>query len=133
MEKSPLHSAEEVEVPRPPKNVLFSKKEVGQRIRTLREERGMPQVELARLLDVHQTNISAMERGARALTIHQILKLSRVLSLSTDEILSGSKTPSNGRQVDRRFLKRLDRIDKLSKRDKQLLLGTIDKFLQDVG
>lgn len=120
-------------MPRPPKNVLFSKKEVGQRIRTLREERGMPQVELARLLDVHQTNISAMERGARALTIHQILKLSRVLSLSTDEILSGSKTPSNGRQVDRRFLKRLDRIDKLSKRDKQLLLGTIDKFLQDVG
>lgn len=125
-------SGEGGDLPRPPKDTLFSKKEIGERIRALRLERGIPQVELARLLSVHQTNISAMERGARALTIHQILKLSRALKLSTDEILTGTKTRQNG-HVDRRFLRRLEKIDRLSKRDKQSLLGTIDAYLSKVS
>jgi len=125
-------SGEGRDLPRPPKDTLFSKKEVGARIRALRLQRGLPQVELARLLGVHQTNISAMERGTRALTIHQILKLSRALKISTDEILTGTKASDNG-HVDRRFLRRLEKIDKLSKRDKQSLLGTIDAFLSKVS
>jgi transcriptional regulator with XRE-family HTH domain len=125
-------SGEGQDLPRPPKDTLFSKKEIGERIRALRLERGMPQVELARLLSVHQTNISAMERGTRALTIHQILKLSRALKVPTDEILTGTRTRQDG-HVDRRFLRRLQKIDKLSKRDKQSLLGTIDAFLSKVS
>jgi len=125
-------SGEGGDLPRPPKDTLFSKKEIGERIRALRLQRGLPQVELARLLSVHQTNISAMERGTRALTIHQILKLSRALKISTDEILTGTKAGDNG-HVDRRFLRRLEKIDKLSKRDKQSLLGTIDAFLSKVS
>jgi len=125
-------SGEGGDLPRPPKDTLFSKKEIGERIRALRLQRGLPQVELARLLSVHQTNISAMERGTRALTIHQILKLSRALKVSTDEILTGTKTRQDG-HVDRRFLRRLQKIDKLSKRDKQSLLGTIDAFLSKVS
>jgi transcriptional regulator with XRE-family HTH domain len=119
-------------VPRPPKELLFSKEEVGQRIRTLRLDRGLPQVELARLLSVHQTNVSAIERGRRALTIHQLLKLARALKISTDQILTGSGPRQYG-NVDRRFLRRLQKIDKLSKRDKQSLLGTIDAFLSKVS
>jgi transcriptional regulator with XRE-family HTH domain len=126
-------SGEGGDLPRPPKDTLFSKKEIGERIRSLRLQRGLPQVELARLLSVHQTNISAMERGARALTIHQILKLSRVLKVSTDEILTGAKARENGHHLDRRFLRRLEKIDRLSKRDKQSLLGTIDAFLSKVS
>jgi transcriptional regulator with XRE-family HTH domain len=125
-------SGEGGDLPRPPKETLFSKEELGERIRTLRFQRGLRQVELARLLDVHQTNVSAMERGTRALTIHQILKLSRALKVSTDEILTGAKIRENG-HVDRRFLRRLQKIDKLSKRDKQSLLGTIDAFLSKVS
>jgi transcriptional regulator with XRE-family HTH domain len=119
-------------VPRPPKESLFSKEEAGQRIRALRLQRGMPQVELARLLAIHQTNVSAIERGSRALTIHQLLKLARALKISTDVILTGTASPQGG-QVDRRFLRRLQKIDKLSKRDKQSLLGTIDAFLAKVS
>jgi len=111
--------------------VLFSKEEVGQRIRELRDSRGIRQVELARILSVHQTNISAMERGTRALTIHQVMKLSRALKVSVDEILNGTTTVPA--RIDRRFLRRLEKIDQLSKRDKQILLGTIDAFLTKVS
>jgi transcriptional regulator with XRE-family HTH domain len=122
-------------VPRPPKGIQFSKEDAGQRIRALRLERGFSQVELARAMDVHQTNISAIERGQRALTIHQVLKLARALKVSTDQILTGkgSRKPSPNGQVDRRFLRRLQKIDKLSKRDQQSLLGTIDAFLSKVS
>lgn len=122
-------------MPRPPKGVQFSKEEVGQRIRALRLERGFSQVELARLMDVHQTNVSAIERGLRALTIHQMLKVARALKVSTDQVLTGkahTKPTPNG-QIDRRFLRRLQKIDKLSKRDQQSLLGTIDAFLSKVS
>jgi len=35
--------------------------------------------------------------------------------------------------IDRRFLRRLQKVDKLSTRDKKLLLGTIDAFLTKVS
>lgn len=118
-------------MPRAPKNVLFSKEEVGQRIRTLREARGMMQVEIAKILGIDQSNVSAIERGVRGLTVHQTLKLARALRVSTDEILSDMQTRDDG-PLDRRFLRRLQRVGQLPKRDQQALLRTIDAFLKNV-
>jgi hypothetical protein len=50
-----------------------------------------------------------------------------------DEILSAKAPPDDGYGVDRRFLRRLRKIDRLSDHDKQLLLGTIDAFLAKVS
>jgi hypothetical protein len=50
-----------------------------------------------------------------------------------DQILALDKPVANGTSHDRRFLKRLDKIDKLSKRDKLSLLGTIDAFLSKIS
>jgi transcriptional regulator with XRE-family HTH domain len=94
----------------------------------------MSQVELAQLLGITQSNVSGLERGVRSLTIHQIAKLAKALAVSTDELLLGAAT--NGRHKrengieDRRFLRRLTRIDTLSKRQKDALLLTIDNFLK---
>lgn len=117
-------------LPRPPKNVLFSKGEVGQRIRALRDARGITQVELAKTLAIDQSNVSAIERGVRGLTVHQTLKLARALGVSTDEILSGATTRDDG-SIDRRFLRRLQKVGHLPKRDQQALLRTIDAFLKN--
>lgn len=119
-------------MPRPPKNVLFSKEDAGQRIRALRQARGITQVELAKALGIDQSNVSSIERGVRGLTVHQVLKLSRALHVSADEILSGAATRDNG-FMDRRFLRRVQKIDTLSKRQKDALLLTIDTFLKASG
>lgn len=120
---------------RPPKNSKLSKAEIGKRVRTLREERGLTQTGLGELLDLTQSNISAIERGDRGVTIHQAVRIARALRVTVDELLTGAK-PAKEKTVkiqDRRFLRRLQQIEKLPKGDKQALLKTIDAFLSKVS
>lgn len=128
-------SPKEARLPRPPKHTVFSKKEVGGRIRTLRQARGLTQVDLAETLEITQSNLSAIERGVRGLTVHQVVKLAHALRSTTDEILSPAKATAKGDQdtlKDRRFLRRLQKVDQLPERDQQALLRTLDAFLGKV-
>lgn len=122
-------------MPRPPKHTVFSKKEVGERIRALRQARGTTQVDLAEALGITQSNLSAIERGARGLTVHQVVKLARALRVTTDAILSPAKPAAKGDgdvMTDRRFLRRLQKVGELPERDQQALLRTLDAFLAKV-
>ena len=108
----------------------ISKKEIGERLRSLRRSRGVTQVELARVLRTNQSNISDIERGVRGFTVKQLTRVSMALHASADEILGLRETTENGIFNDRRFLRRLQKIETLSKRDKLALLRTIDAFLK---
>lgn len=122
-------------VPRPPKTEFLSKKEIGRRLRELRKTRGLSQVELAAALGTYQTTVSAIERGARGMTLQQAVKLAGVLGASPDDLLARNDNGRNGTAAvkDRRFLRRLQLIEKLPKRDQQALLRTIDAFLSKVS
>lgn len=121
-------------LPSPPKTVYLSKKEVGQRLRTIRIGRGVSQVELAKALGTYQTTISAIERGVRGLTLQQAVRLADALGASPDDILGARKEGKDSvRLNDRRFVRRLEKITRLPKRDQQALLRTIDAFLAKVS
>ena len=119
-------------MPRPPKTIVLSKKDIGERLRALRRQRAMSQVELAKALGTYQTVISAVERGVRGLSGQQVVRLAKALKTSPDQIL-GQQQEEDRHVLDRRFIRRLDRIDKLSKRQKQVLLVTLDNFLKGAG
>ena len=94
----------------------------------------MTQDELASILGTNQSHVSNVERGDRGLTIQQLVKLCSALRVSPNEILGETKqSKDNGLIKDRRFLRRLQKIDRLSKRDKENLLGTIDAFLSKIS
>jgi transcriptional regulator with XRE-family HTH domain len=119
-------------VPRSPKNQEFSKTESGRRIRDLRETRGLTQVELARLLDLPQSNVSEMERGARGLTVHQAVRLSRALRVTTDEILG--RNGAHGASMTRatpslKLLRRLQKIEKLPEARQRVVLKLLDALI----
>jgi transcriptional regulator with XRE-family HTH domain len=117
-------------VPGRPKKTVVSRKDLGERIRTLRRQRDLTQGELAAALGVTQSNVSAIERGARGITIHQVVQLATILRAATDEILGRKPIAEEDALIrDRRFRRRLQRIDQLPKRDQQALLRTIDAFL----
>ena len=120
-------------LPQPPRTEVLSKKEIGQRIRAIREERGLSQVELAEVLGTYQTVVSAIERGVRGLTVQQVVKLATALDASPDRILGRTGSQSEPGLKDRRFLRRLQKIERLPKRDQQALLRTIDAFLSKVS
>ena len=62
---------------------------IGKNIKELRLERNMTHDELARLLDVTNSNIGGYERGEQGLTALSIYKLADIFKVSIDEIYYG--------------------------------------------
>jgi transcriptional regulator with XRE-family HTH domain len=121
-------------LPRPPKTIVLSPKMIGERLRAARVRREMSQGDLARALEVTQPNVSDIERGARLMTVQQLVKVCRVLQTTPDVILGETKQAhENGHIKDRRLLARVRKIDQLPKRDKQAIIRTIDQFLKGVA
>lgn len=113
-----------------PKHPAFSKKDVGARLRRLREARDISQVVLAQRLGVTQSNVSEMERGIRSVTADLAIRLAGALRVSTDEILIGSngeaeKTPL----ASVKLLRRLQRIETLPAARQRVVLRFIDALI----
>lgn len=114
---------------KPSYQVPVDAKTIGKRLAFLRKMRGITQVELAEQLGMIQALVSDYERGKLRLHGGLIVAFAKALRVSSDEILGLKTTNGFGPFKDRRFLKRLEKIDKLPRRDRQVLLATIDKFL----
>jgi len=113
--------------------VPIDEKAIGKRIRQLRNRQGMTQAELAVELGINQSAVSDYEKGEVRIHAAMLGGLAKVLKASADEILGLEKTKSNGQALDRRFLRRIEKLHRLSRRDQQSVLGTIDAFLAKVS
>lgn len=107
----------------------------GQRLKALRKRHDLSQVELAQRLGIHPSLISQYECGYLRLHGALLVRLAQALQTTSDEILATQ--PADAAEellvVDRRFLRRLKHVDKLSPHQKRILLGTIDAFLAKVS
>jgi len=108
-------------------------KAFGLRLQQIRKRRGLSQVEVAERLGIHPSLISQYERGYLRLHGTLLVRFAQILATTPDDILSVKPPRDDGYGVDRRFLRRLRKIDQLSDHDKRLLLGTIDAFLAKVS
>jgi transcriptional regulator with XRE-family HTH domain len=104
-------------------------KTIGHRIRDLRKRRGLTQVEIAEKLGIQQALLSAYELGQVRIHGALVAAFADIFKVSADEILGLKPQKQNGPFSDRRFLRRLERIEKLPKRAKQTLLSTIDTYI----
>lgn len=117
-------------MPRPAKHVVLSKKEIGERLRAVREERRITQVELAKTLGTHQASLSQIERGIRGMTLQQVVRLARALHVAPDRILGVDK--GNGSQAtprNERLMRRVRRIEHLSVKQQEAVIRMLDAFL----
>jgi len=110
-------------------------KTIGRRLRELRHLRGMKQVAIAQAVGVEQSLVSNYERGKVRMHGALVAAFAKALGVSADEVL-GLEEPRQ-RQLavvnDRRFIRRLQLIDRLSRRQKDALLTTLDTFLRGAG
>ncbi len=62
-------------------------RQVGQRIREIRQEKGISQEALGDEIGLHRTYVGSLERGERNPSLQVISKLSELLEVSTDRLL----------------------------------------------
>lgn len=62
---------------------------VGERIRSHRERLGLSQEKLAERADLHWTYIGQVERGARNLGLHNIIRIAGALGINPGELVTG--------------------------------------------
>ncbi|MBL8913651.1 MAG: helix-turn-helix transcriptional regulator [Archangium sp.] len=103
---------------------------LGQRLARLRKEKGITQVELAKMLETTQPVVSDYERGLLRLHGELIIQLAGILEVSADELLGLEQRERPGPARDRRLARRLQAFDKLPKRDRDTLTRTVDAFLE---
>lgn len=70
----------------------------GDRLRALREQRGMKRSELADMLGVSEPKIGHLETGQRGVSIADALKLAKIFDMTLDELVP---TNENGEFVAR--------------------------------
>jgi len=115
-------------MPSPPKDVVLSKEKIGERVRTFREQRGLSQGKLAKLLGTHPQSISQIERGIRGISLQQVVRFARALEISSDELL-GEVRPVTPIQADRRMVLRLQRLQRLPAAQRKAVLKLLDGAL----
>ena len=61
---------------------------LGHRLKKLREEHEINQEDLAKVLDLDRTALSLIENDKRSLKVEQLVKISKFMNISTDELLN---------------------------------------------
>jgi transcriptional regulator with XRE-family HTH domain len=79
-------------------------KQVGARIRELREKKGISQEALAAICDLHRTYVGLIERGERNLSLSTIEAIAQGLEVPVSEIfrqveLAASRRPAKAKRV----------------------------------
>ena len=71
--------------------MYINQKEIGQRIRMLRKEKRLSQLELANRLNINMDHLSRIENGNKGMSLDLLTEFSKYFSVSTDYILFGNK------------------------------------------
>ncbi|HEX4130385.1 MAG TPA: helix-turn-helix transcriptional regulator, partial [Pirellulales bacterium] len=66
-------------------------RDLGQRVRQLRQTRGYTQEQLARKCDLHRTFIGSVERGERNVSVLNLRLIARVLRVPMAALVEGSE------------------------------------------
>jgi len=102
---------------------------IGQRIKSLRKERGWSQGELAQRLGTDARQISRYENSRMTPSAEAVVKIARVFDVSTDYLLveDAARRPLIGEN--RELLERLQGMEALSKEDRDSIVRIIDALL----
>lgn len=69
----------------------ITKKSIGKRVTRLRKDAGFTQLKLSEMINIHEKNLSAIERGINGLSMETLIALCEVFNTSADYILFGEK------------------------------------------
>ncbi|HEY9063327.1 MAG TPA: helix-turn-helix transcriptional regulator [Pseudobacteroides sp.] len=100
-------------------------KNVGNRIRVLRKERGWSQEDLALRADIHPSHMGTIERGEKSATIESFERIANALEITFDELFRFTDIPQESEDL---FLlhRIINKLDRRSLRDLKAINTIID-------
>ena len=102
----------------------------GKRLRTIREDRGLTQRQLADRIEVYVPQISRYESGGAMPSAETLIALSEVLQVGLDELVLGRDNDHEEAPIrDLRLLERLRELEKLDRRFRDTAIAVIDAIV----
>ena len=101
-------------------------RELGERLRAYRTQRGWSQEEMAERADLHTTYIGQLERGEKNATIESISKVAAALDISLSKLFENISLAPSEKDIPSRCY---DLIQKQPLRDQKLLLDILDAVI----
>jgi len=100
------------------------------RLKQIRSSKKLSQNELAKLVEVHVTNISRYERGENKPTTQVLSKLANALDTTTDFLMSGSSDERANENIsDKELLSLFKRVSSLSSDRKKIVKEFLEAFV----
>lgn len=104
--------------------------EFKKRLKTARLEKGFSQVELAKLVGIHLTNISRYERGENKPTTEVLSKLADTLNITTDYLMGGTINEKASSSIaDKELLSQFQKVEALPSEKRIIFKEVIDALL----
>ena len=100
--------------------------EIGKRIQGRRKQMGLTQEQLADKMDVSIQMVSNLERGNKSIRIENLIKLSEILNISTDYILTGKETAEDMQGL-------TEQMASLSQKERKMMKLLMDFCLSENG
>lgn len=98
--------------------------EIGKRIQGRRKQMGLTQEQLADKMDVSIQMVSNLERGNKSIRIENLIKLSEILNISTDYILTGKETTEDMQVL-------IEQMTSLSQKERKMMKLLMDFCLSE--
>lgn len=98
----------------------------GQKMSLVRKQKKMSQAELGKVSGINGDIVGKYERGEMKPSIETAKKLADALEISLDYLVGDGEL----KVLDKKTLKRLEDIDKLSDKDKDYIFYTLDNLIK---
>jgi len=101
-----------------------------EKLSKLRNERGMTQQEMAKLIGVGVAQMRRYEKGKSSPTLEVIKNIARTLGISADELIfDEAERVAAAKILDRKLLEQFELVSKLSPADKDVIKTILDSMI----
>lgn len=105
-------------------------KELGARLSTLRQARGLTQAQVAERIGVSQQTVNSFERGRRRVPVSQLTPLAKLLAISVEELLDQKAAAKTGRRGPAsRLEQQIEQIRRLPKAKQKFVSEILDSVI----
>jgi transcriptional regulator with XRE-family HTH domain len=102
---------------------------ISDKLKSLRQEKGWSQAQLAKKVAMKPQNISRYERGVFAPSVDALVKFAKAFGVTIDYLMDDSEKQAEYSFKDKQLLEYFLKVDKLNEEDRNLIKGVIESVL----